>query len=175
MYDDEYIDDTSYETSPTDSRSVSHKDQIPYRTTIQKIVDRCLFLMDTRNIHRAVLSLRKSIYFNMPGLRFKDRIDKFKKELHEIMIDYENELIQAYGEQGSVYYKPKTYNELTIIDKRRFKRDIYFKEYQEDWLTFLLSLLAEHEALLRAKGYVEEGFSMGSQMKKLLGKTKGMD
>ena len=174
MYDDdEYVDD-SYETNPNDSRSVSHKDQIPYRTTIQKIVDNCLFLMGKIGIKRSVLSLKKALYFKMPGLPFKDLIDTFEKELVDIMIDYENERIQLYGKQGSVYYDPETYDDLTIIDKRRFKRDIFFKEYETEWLTFLISLLAEHEALLRAKGYVEEGFEIGSQMKKLADKTRAM-
>lgn len=176
MYD-EYEDiDDDYETDSEDtSRSVSKKDQIPYRTTIQKIVDRCLFLMDTRNIHRAVNSLRKSIYFNMPGLPFKDRIDEFKKKLHKTMIDFEDKLIQRYGKEGSIYYKPETYEELTRRDKRRFKIESYFKEYQEEWLTFLIGLLAEHEALLRAKGYVEKGYEVITQMKKLEEKTRYID
>ena len=175
MYDDDYIDDDSYETNPDSSRSVSHKDQLIYRTTIQKLVDQCLFLMGKQGIKRAVLSLKKALYFKMPGLPFKERIDQFEKELHETMVDYENELIQTYGKQGSVYYEPKTYNDLTVIDKRRFKRDIFFKEYETEWLTFLICLLAEHEALLRAKGYVEEGYEIGSQMKRLAEKTKNID
>jgi len=176
MYD-EYDDvDDGYETNTDDgSRSVSKKDQLIYRTTIQKLVDRCLFLMGTHGIKRAVISLKKSLYFHMPGLPFDERIDKFEKELHDIMVDYEDERIQLYGKQGSVYYEPGNYKELTAIDKHRFKREVFFKEYQNEWLTFLIGLLAEHEALMRAKGYVEEGSSMGSQMKKLLRKTTGID
>lgn len=174
MYDDdEYVDD-SYETNPDSSRSVSKKDQLTYRTTIQKLVDYCLFLMGKIGIKRAVLSLKKSLYFHMPGLPFDELIDTFEKELVDIMIDYENERIQLYGKQGSVYYDPGNYEDLTIIDKRRFKRDIFFKEYETEWLTFLIRLLAEHEALLRAKGYVEEGYEIGTQMKKLADKTRTM-
>lgn len=176
MYDDEYNVDDGYETNPDDdSRSVSKKDQLIYRTTIQKLVDHCLFLMGRRGIKRAVLSLKKSLYFHMPGLPFDERIDKFEKKLYETMVDYENELIQKYKKQGSVYYEPTTYKELTAIDRHRFNRAVFFKEYETEWLTFLIGLLAEHEALLRAKGYVEEGFSMGAQMKRLLRKTSSID
>lgn len=174
MYDDdEYVDD-SYETNPDSSRSVSHKDQLIYRQTIQKLVDRCLFLMGKRSIKPAVNSFKKALYFNMPGLPFKDRIDEFEKELHERMVDYENELIQKYGKEGSVYYEPKIYKDLTAVDRHRFNREVFYKEYEIETLTFLIGLLAEHEALLRAKGYVEEGYEIGSQMKKLEQKTRGM-
>ncbi len=142
---DEYEPDEGLDEgkSPED-RKVSKKDQLTYRTSIQKRVDRCLDSIDRDYFPRRVKAFRASIYWTVPGLPFKDRIDVKEKELRK---SYEKE-IEPYKNNRSIWHDP--------LMKQYFNFRPHYN-YHYRLFEFLMMLLAEHDALIRAKEWVEEG------------------
>jgi len=136
-------------------RSVTKKDQLTYRTTIQKFVEYSLFTKTSYGtFDRYVKALRSALYFQIPGLPFQERMDEYKKEIEEEIEKFKQQKILECD--NGMYYHPKVWSDLSFKDKSILKQDIYFARWG-NWLAFLLDILAEHDALMKAKGYVEEG------------------
>ena len=143
------MNDSEYESSKND-RSVSYKDQLVYRITIQKTVDRCLFSMGTFQMARHVKALRTALFFQIPGLPFKDRIIEKEKQLDRQKINKTNELIKKLN------YKVSSLDNCKVGDKAKIKMRIH-EWYWMTKLEYLLDLLAEHDALLKPRDFVEMG------------------
>jgi hypothetical protein len=139
-----------------DNRSVSSKDQLTYRITIQKIVDRCFFTMGTMSMPRHVKALRMALYFQIPGLPFKNRIDKKEEKLKT---EKEKRIKNIRKKQGRSFYG----------NAEKAKRRIKIQEwYWEKFLEYLLDLLAEHDALMKAREWVETGEMSTEELTKYL-------
>lgn len=146
--DIEYFEDTD------DARGVSKKDQLTYRTTLQRVAEICLKTQYTKAIKTNIIAFTTALYFDIPGLPFQSRIDKFEKELDEMMDIYDKIEIPKYTD--NIYYHPKKLDDLTDMHKDLYKNRRFYAYYHTK-LRFLMSLLAEHDALMKAKGMVEEG------------------
>lgn len=151
------MDSYSYPTvdSTPNDRSVSRKDELTYRNTLEQLANRCLLVRGTYGIDRAVSSFRTALFISVPGLPFRDRILDFEKELDQAMEDFKNKKIKKLSKKY-IWSEPKTLNDLEVPDRAILKIKLYFA-YNHTKLDFLLQLLAEHNALLRAKEYVETG------------------
>lgn len=150
MDDDEEISDNK-------PRSVSKKDTLKYANILQWHLQNCLNTLKTLACEPNVKKLRQALYINVPGLNFKTRIDKYDKEIVQLMKDWSSIWIKS--RDNGMYYKPKTIDDLTRPDLSIYKRNKSVW-WSETYLTFLQGLLADYEALMKAKGYVEEGTEM---------------
>lgn len=147
-------DDESYYEAP--DRKVSYKDQLVYRVTIQKIVERCLFLQGSEQFHRPVESLRTALYFSIPGLPFKSRIDTKITALETERQQYIQDFCRNRYHNRRGDDTPQSLSDLTVIDRVRVTIRLY-NWYNSELLEFLLNLLAEHDALIKARDLVPEG------------------
>ena len=128
-----------------DIRSVSSKDQLTYRQTIQRIVDRCFFTMGTMSMPRHVKALKTGLYFQIPGLPFKDRIDEKEEKLIE---EKKKKIYKIKKRMGRSFYGNAETAKIRIQIQQW---------YWEKFLEYLLDLLAEHDALMKARDWVETG------------------
>jgi len=128
-----------------EDRGIRASDKLNYRVVIQDKINRYLNAIGTEELESAVYALRCSVYFNIPGLPFRDEIKK-----------KENELLREYV--FKVIYLVKTHRDEWIHSYKRLINNATFKEkYFMDFAEFLLELIAIHDGLVGVKGMVEEG------------------
>lgn len=135
--------------SEIEDRNISRKDQLSYKNTIQYLATQFLIHRDSLDIHKYVGSLLSSIYFNIEGLPLRDKIESYKKELN---VEREKKIEEYYsGERYDVYRTPK---------KAKFKMKLHVWYYQSLG-SFIIDLLAQHDALIKSKKGVETGLERG--------------
>jgi len=138
-------------------RSVSKKDTLKYANILQWHLQNCLNTLETLMCEPNVKKLRQALYINIPGLLFKGKIDKKDMEMEGEEKDWSDTWIKS--RDNGMYYKPKIFDDLKRSDKSIYKRKKSVW-WSRTYLTFLQGLLADYEALMKAKGYVEEGTEM---------------
>lgn len=139
-------------------RSVSKKDELLWRLTVQPIINKCLENMWNFDLARHVMSYREALFFNISGLPFKTEILKKEKELNELKekkIEEEKQKYIERDEEREYYGTIKLHN---------FNVRIH-RWYWTTFFEFLQDLIARHDAWVKAKGYVEEGHEMSSEKK----------
>lgn len=126
-------------------RSVSRKDELNYRVTIQNIIDRCFRTMGSFSMITHVEALRMALFFNIPGLPLRNQILEVEKKLDKELLERSNNYKR---EMGREFYG----------NANRAKLKLKLTEwYWNTKLEYLLNLLAQHDALLKPKDFVEEG------------------
>ena len=128
-----------------ETRSIKSTDKLNYRTEIQSKISGYLNAIGTFDLEKAVLALRNSVFFNIPGLPFKTEIIKKEREL---MNEYRNRVIALIKMNRDYWLHP-------------IKRDFYDSDFKEkhymNLAMFLLELIAQHDGLVGVKGFVETG------------------
>lgn len=127
------------------SRSIRAHDKLNYRTEIQSRISSYLSAIGTFDLDRAVTALRNSVYFNIPGLPFRDEIIKKEREL---MKDYGIRVMMLVKRDRDSWIHPIK----RVINDTIF-REIFYMDFAE----FLLELIAKHDGLMQVKGNVELG------------------
>lgn len=141
------IDD--FDSDVIEDRTISRKDQLSYKNTIQYLATQFLIHRDSLEIHKYVDSLLASIDFNIEGLSFRDKIQSYMKELD---VEKEKKINEHYnGERWKVFRRP---------DQAKFKMKIHMWYYQ-NLGSFVIDLLAQSDALIKAKKGVETGLERG--------------
>lgn len=141
MYDEE---DNMNEIG-NENRAVKKSDKLDYRVVLQMKVDRCLSNINIADAFpRCVSALRAGMYFNIPGLPFRSKIQAAEKELKAKLLE---EILPAI-EDPNIWYHPYKRN-LAVADP--------FNRYDYYLMEFLIDLLAKHDALIAAKDAVETG------------------
>jgi len=126
-------------------RSIRASDKLNYRAVIQDKINRYLEAIETKGLDKAVKSLRNSVYFNIPGLPFKDEILSKEKELNERRRINIRQIARNDCDELIHPYKLKI-NKTTINER-----------YNMELAEYLLDLIAKHDGLMQVKGFVEEG------------------
>lgn len=133
-----------------DIRSVKDKDKLSYNLLLQKHADLCLkYWANIINLPVTVDAFKAALFFDVPGLQFKSRIEEF--ELKDIFIPQYIEICVLKSDRD-IWHNP--------IKKEGLMEMLNFR-YAKKRYNFLTQLLAEHSALMAAKGYVVEGTELG--------------
>lgn len=133
-----------------DIRSVKDKDKLSYNLLLQKHADLCLkFWANIVNLPVTVDAFKAALFFDIPGLKFKSRIEEF--ELDDIFIPSYIEICIMKSDRD-IWCNP--------IKKQGLMEMLNYR-YAKKKYNFLTQLLAEHSALMAAKGYIEEGTELG--------------
>ena len=127
------------------SRSIRSHDKLNYRAEIQSRISNYLSAIGTFDLEKAVMALRNSVFFEIPGLPFKTEIIEKEKEL---MREYRDRVINLIENDRDMWIHP--------IKKAYW--DSEFKEiHYMNLAMFLLDLIAKHDGLMQVKGNVELG------------------
>ena len=129
------------------TRSIKTTDKLNYRTEIQSKISAYLNAIGTFDLERAVLALRNSVLFDIPGLPFRTEIVKKERQL---MREYFYRVVYLVKSNRDCWIHP-------------IKRDFYNSGFKEkhymNLAEFLLELIASHDGLVGVKGFVESGES----------------
>ena len=126
-------------------RSVRASDKLTYRIILQNKVNAALDSLGTDRLEKAVVALRTGMLFDVPGLPFRTKINKNLKKL-KFEKAVKIAVIKRLHPGDWKHAGKRLIHELTIDE-----------EFFTDELEFLINLLAEHDALLQPKGFVETG------------------
>jgi hypothetical protein len=133
-------------------RYVSHDDEIDYANLLKKRADRCFDATGYPILEeRTITAFKRALTFEAQGLRFKTRIREYEAELKKNYKEKKIEIKKEFNNRD--YYKNANKSKV-----RYYLHDWYWSSFLE----FLLELLAEHRALMKAKDYVEEGEELKS-------------
>jgi hypothetical protein len=155
------------EYSDVNSQSISSRDRLDYRQTIRRIAEALLNAKEPGTIKYRAEVLKKGLYFDIPGLFFRSKIDRFAEKVNVDMESYKKELLDFISSRGSIYYKPETMKDLCFQDIPTYRLNMTLHEWGELWTPFLIGLLAEVEALFKTKGAVEKGSEIGKKMREV--------
>ena len=127
------------------NRAIKSSDKLDYKQVIQFHILGCQRAIEKTYHDEKVEALKDSIYFNIPGLPFKTKIDTMESKLE-------------FERQVEIRYRERTNrNEMKHpIRCGLFIRSInriYYKKLNR----YLLQLIAEYEGLIGMKGNVKIG------------------
>lgn len=129
-------------------RHIKDKDQLAWNLVLQELARLCMKFIDHKYIlPRLRDSLEASMYYDVPGLPFKTKIDEIKLGTH----------IPYYIE------KKKMMNDIDIwnnpLKRCGLMEELEYKRARDEVILYL-QVLADHGALQEAKGFIEEGTEM---------------
>ena len=138
------MDDIS-EILKEEIRKLKDKDQLKWNLILQKYADLCLRYRYFKILFpKLVDSFENAMYYDVPGLPFKTKIDRYNLEMHYYYY-YEKRILMS---DRDIWYN---------IVKREGLMDELTYKYALKKLTFLIQLLARYGGLQEVKGFVEEG------------------
>jgi len=126
-------------------RHIKDKDQLDWNVVLQRRAE--LFVKFINNIKLLPLlrdSLETAMYYDVPGLPFKTKIDKIKLDTH----------IPYYIERRKLENDIDIWN--NPLKRQGLMEELDYKKARVEG-TLFLQILAEHGALSESKGNVEEG------------------
>lgn len=135
-----------FDDNALEDHDFSYKDQLSYKNTLQYLVTQFLIHRDNLNVDRYVNSLLAGIDFNIEGLPLRDRLQSYVDELE---VERKKKIDEYYsGERQKVYKRS---------EKAKFKMKIHLWFYQSLG-SFIIDLLAQHDALIKSRKGVDSGF-----------------
>ena len=145
------------------SYTISGSDKLDWRTVIKKQLERCVQAKGIYNAyHLEILKLEDCIKTDFSGLDFRSKIDSFVKRLNIARDKAINAHLETYR------YMPEGFEDLTIQDRIKLKRIVYF-EYWQKRFEFDRDLLAEHRGLLWGRKKVASGSEMPDRVEEVVG------
>lgn len=126
-------------------RKLKDKDQLKWNLILQKHADFCLRFRYFKILFpRLVDSFENAMYYDVPGLPFKTKIDKYETEMHAPFY-YETRILMN---NRDIWYN--------AVKREGLMDDLRYK-YALKRFDFLIQLLAQYGGLQEVKGFVEEG------------------
>jgi len=128
-----------------EDRSIKSRDKLTYKNVLQNSVAHALACLGTCELENAVTALRVGMMFDILGMPLKTKIEKNLKQL-KFERAVKIRLVQRLHPSHWEHPGKRIQYELTF-DEEMFTQELHY----------LISLLAEHNALVETRGFTESG------------------
>jgi len=148
------LEDINIEGVYDSGRSIKQSDKLNYKHVIQYHILECQKALGKTYYDDKVNALTDSIYFDIPGLNFRTRINEFIGK-----IDFERRVLIRCKERLNK-------NEMEHPIRRLLVEYDVDEKYLRRLNRFLVQIIAEYQGLIGMKGMVEEGMDEHTEEKK---------